>query len=114
VELRHLQSLCQLLEQHNSGSAVDDIAPAYCQALPEDLLMQIRTIEGQIDASLFSSVLHDLLVNQLSQATYPPEADLKEYLEYATEEPLEDLEWFVALPEMQLAHTQAVYKLFST
>ena len=105
--------MCQLLEQQNGGSAVQNVADIYKEALPSDLADRLRALVATIDGPVLTSVLHDLMVNQLGQSTYSSQASLKEYLEYTTETVLDELDWFRQLPdELCLAHTHAVYNFF--
>ena len=64
----------------------------------------------QVDELL--GALHDLLVSQLTEGSWPAEASLYQYLTYSAID-LEEAEWFVQhFPrELQLRHALKLYEL---
>jgi hypothetical protein len=112
VCLCHLQAIFMGLEEGSDGG-VEGVHSRYREALPAEVaavLMGGGMARLQVGELL--GALHDLLVFQLTEGTWPADASLYQYLTFSAIE-LEEAEWFVQhFPrELELRHALALYKL---
>ena len=110
VCLCHLQSLLLALEEGVPGGAAERVHPRYREPLPPPLERALAA-DARLAASTLLPIVHDFMLAQLGECTWPADAPLKAYLAFSTEVDLETEEWFVhGLPEaLELRHTAALY-----
>ena len=110
VCLCHLQSLFLALEDGAAGVSVEQqVSPRYAEPLPAELEAELS--EPRLPPSELLPALHDLMRGQLTEASWPAEASLKQYLGFAAEQELEDAEWWPLFPEgLQLRHALATFR----
>jgi hypothetical protein len=117
VRLCHLQSLFLSLEEKMHGSALDGVFTKYRERLPQDLLEALLSGLAQLDLPLLLPILRDFVAQELVKDTWSADESLKTYLEFSSEVPLDELEWFqVSFPvSIQLRHALHTYQtLFDT
>ena len=113
-----MQSLYSGLEVRSDGqdaSTLAFVALKYRDTLEDELLVQLQSQLGSVPRDLFMSVLHDFASDQLRVDTWPPDANLKEYLTYSSEHDLERMDWFVNLSSaLQLRHIYELYEMLAS
>lgn len=118
VKLCHVQSLYAGLQARSDGQDANTlafIALKYRDELEDDVRDQLRGKLEHVPRELFMSVLHDFASDQLRVDTWPPDANLKEYLTYSSEHDLERMDWFVDLPSaLQLRHIYELYQVLAS
>mmetsp|Transcript_11321 Transcript_11321/g.34679 ORF Transcript_11321/g.34679 Transcript_11321/m.34679 type:complete len:389 (+) Transcript_11321:162-1328(+) len=114
ARLAHLQALYLLLEQNLAGgsSPLSRVALRYRAELPATLRAELEAALPLMDRSHLSTVLRDLLVEQLCETRWPADARLGDFLEFVDPD-LEEVEWFRQhLPGgLCLEHGFSVYQL---
>mmetsp|Transcript_5312 Transcript_5312/g.5426 ORF Transcript_5312/g.5426 Transcript_5312/m.5426 type:complete len:591 (-) Transcript_5312:37-1809(-) len=114
VRLHHLQCLYLDLERRNGYDPLFQVALAYRDPIPDNLLSQLRQNLIKIDLSIFTPILREFCTEQLVSATWPSENNLKEFIGYSTEVDLESFDWFELISsELELRHAYELYKLVS-
>ena len=74
--------------------------------MPEDGCLE--SVAELLDLAILLPVMHDFLSKQIEDCD--PEAEMKEYLTYASAIDLEELEWFEHLPDtLQVRQALATY-----
>lgn len=116
VELRHLRSLIESLEEKMHGDPLDKVELRYRAALPQAFEQLLRNSQPRLNGPLVVAELRGLMLEQLTKTTWPADSSLKQYLIHSSAEDLEEEEWFMEhFPdELQLAHAFATHKLLST
>ena len=64
---------------------MSQVAPRYREPLPAELERIVKT-DGRLRINDLLPVLHDLLVTQLMESTWPADASLKQYLAFSAEQ----------------------------
>ncbi|EGD81489.1 hypothetical protein PTSG_02206 [Salpingoeca rosetta] len=115
VQLRHVQSLFVLLEQQLSATTLDFVHSSYREPLPADVVAVLKRDMHAFDFDFLQTLLRDLLVNRLTEANFPSDGPLKDYLEYLTEVDISEAAWFQFLPDtLALAHAHSLYEFVSS
>ena len=111
MRVHHLHELFLTVEGRLHGSFLDKMHLQYKEPLPVDLQQALqRFISSGLDISACSGLLRDLIANYLAEPQCPPSGPIKEYLEYSTNDELEDVPWFRAFPdELLLMYAFDVY-----
>ncbi|CAE7238243.1 RNF213 [Symbiodinium microadriaticum] len=114
VKLCNLQSIYLNLEERGGEDPLSTVALAYRELLPGHLETALKQNSGIIDIFVFLPILREFCSEQLAQDTWPPEANLKEYMEYSSEVDLDLLDWFAAVPdELELRHAYWTYRILA-
>lgn len=78
VKLCNLASLFLALEQRMLGSPLDNVSSRYRAKLPAEVEARMKQTLHLLDTDFLHTLVRDLLVNQLVEGAFPPDADLKE------------------------------------
>jgi len=116
VTLGHLASLIVTVETATLGSVVQRAHPSYQEPIAEADVEAMTTALPHLELDSLRVILREFITSQLQEAHWEPDACLKQYLEFSTDEDLGgDGGWFdVYFPEtLQLRHATATYRVLS-
>lgn len=114
VKLCHLQSLYLSLEERSGDDPLGAVALAYRDNLPAHVEADLKQNSATIDCFVFLPILREFCSEQLASDTWPPAANLKEYIGYSSEVDLDSLDWFRVVPdELELRHAYWTYRLLA-
>jgi len=103
VCLRHLQALYVNLEEKLYGDPVEDVLEVFCDPLSSDEEATLRLAAENLRLDVVLPVFRTFLLQQLTSSGLEPHCNLKEYLEYASEQSadlsFEDEDWWIHFPD---------------
>ena len=115
ISLRNLQSLYLFLEEKVYGNPLDDVLSQYSETLTADEEFALRSASTQLSLSDLLPIFRGFLIEQLNTAQHDASSNLKQYLEFASEQKnstvyLEECEWWQHFPAtLQLSVAKQAY-----
>ena len=116
VHLRHLQALFVSLEEKLYGDPLDEVLDCFSEKLSSEEENALRQVIPKLRMDVFLPIFRHFLVSQLTSTGLEPHCNLKEYLEYASEQSeslsFEEEEWWTPFPDsLTLRAAKAAFRL---